>query len=207
MSSDFNPYAPPLAELDPGPGDSPGYCRDGELLRMTIGVRLPDRCIRCNESAGGRRLERGFFHRPVWWRWVAGLSAGLPFVIVMIDVSSQAMVAFCFALVSVLVADNFVRSKVVVGYGLCTRHRRLRSGLRGGFVVTWILLIGLAAAGANDVRAAEQWWFWTIAVAMFVLAIAASMTYRFTLVQLAKDQIWLRGIGRPFLVSLPALNE
>jgi len=207
MSVDFNPYAPPLAELDPGPMDSPGYCRDGELLRMRVDVRLPDRCIRCNESAGGRRLKRSFYRRPVWWRWVAGVSVSLPLVVFLSGIDSRGIIVFWVALISLVVADNFLRKKVVVEYGLCTRHQRLRSGVRGGFVVTWVLLIGLAAASAGGIRAAEHWWFWFLAVAMFVLAIAASMLYRFTLAQVVGEQIWLQGTGRPFLISLPALNE
>jgi hypothetical protein len=207
MSADLNPYAPPLADLESGSADGPGFWRDGELLRMGIGVRLPDRCIRCNESAGGRRYERSFYRRPLWWRWVAGVSLSLALLVSLGGIDPRAMTVFWLVLLGLGLVDSFVRRKIDVGYGLCRRHHRMRAGLRGGFFATWILLIGFAAGGLSGFHAVEHWWFWALAVAMLLLAIAASMIYRFTLARAEAEQIWLRGTGRPFLNSLPAVNE
>jgi hypothetical protein len=41
MSVDFNPYAPPVAELDTGLAEGTGLYRDGELVRSRCGCRVP----------------------------------------------------------------------------------------------------------------------------------------------------------------------
>jgi hypothetical protein len=205
MSGARNPYAAPKADIGAVPAAGTGVCRDGKLVRLGIGGSLPDRCIRCDGPAQGYRTERAAFWRPRWWRvsmWVA-----VPVLFIVSGIDPMVMIAFWVAVVGFAVADIFVRRKVVVEYGLCDRHRRLRAGVMGGFVASWVLLIGFAAAGAGDFRAAEHWWFWAIALAMFALAIVASLLYRIRLARITEDHVWLRGAGRRFQEALPVASE
>ena len=83
--SEHNPYAPPVAEVEAGPAEGMGLHRDGKLVRMGIGARFPDRCLRCNQPAASHRAERSLDWRPPWWRWTVGLSLLLLFVVSGVD--------------------------------------------------------------------------------------------------------------------------
>ena len=67
--STHNPYAPPQSEIEPPLSGWVGTYRDGKLVRMVVGGRLPDRCVRCNALARGYRIDRVLYSRPAWWRW------------------------------------------------------------------------------------------------------------------------------------------
>ena len=69
--SDFNPYAPPQAEIVDRNlilGEKGDLWRDGKLLLIRKGAELPDRCLKCNEPAEGYRLKRTLsWHPPGWY--------------------------------------------------------------------------------------------------------------------------------------------
>lgn len=203
--STYNPYAPPVSEVDAGPADGTGIQRDGKLVRMGIGARFPDRCLRCNQPAANYRAERSLYWRPPWWRWTVPLS--LVFLFVVSGVHPLVTGLFLLAVVGFTVADIFVRRKVVVEYGLCERHRRVRSRVMSAFVVSWAVLLGFAAALASGSATIPPWVFLPVMLTMFVLAIVASALYRIRLVRVGGDHMWLRGAGRPFYESLPAATE
>lgn len=59
--ADINPYAAPqhgIVVNPPAVDPSGGVWRDGKLLVMHKKAVLPDRCVKCNQPAGGRRLKR-----------------------------------------------------------------------------------------------------------------------------------------------------
>lgn len=201
----FNPYAPPVAEVEAGPADGAGLHRDGKLVRMGVGARFPDRCLRCNQLAANYRVERSLYWRPPWWRWTVGLS--LVFLFVVSGVDPLVAGLFLLAVIGFAIADIFVRRKVVVEYGLCERHRRVRSGVMAVFVVSWVLLLGSSAVLASGSDAIPPWTFLPLALTMFALAIVASVLYRIRLMRVTEDHMWLQGAGRPFYENLPAAPE
>ncbi len=205
MNNTYNPYAPPQAEIDAAPPDRVGTYRDGKLVRMVVDGRLPDRCVRCDGPAQGYRIERALYWRPSWWRWVIWLS--LPVLFVLSGIEPLLMAMFWLVVIGFVLADIFVRRKVVVEYGLCERHRRLRTGVLAGFALSWVVLISLAAAGAIGIPAVQYWWFWLTALVMFALAAAASLLYRVRLARLTEEHLWLQGTGRPFYQALPAVAD
>jgi hypothetical protein len=200
----YNPYAPPVAEVDAGPPDGDGLHRDGKLVRMGVGAPFPDRCLCCNKPAANYRAERCLYWRPARWRWTVGLSLVILFVVSGID--PLVTVLFLLAVVGFAIADIFVRRKVVVEYGLCERHRRVRSGVMGAFVANWVLVLGVPAVLASGSDAIPPWSFLPVAAAMFVLAIVASVLYRIRLIRISGDHMWLQGAGRPFYEGLPSAN-
>jgi hypothetical protein len=203
--SAFNPYAPPVAEVDAGPVDGSGLHRDGKLVRMDAGARFPDRCLRCNRPAANYRAERSLYWRPVWWRWTVGLSLVLLFVVSGVDPLVSGL--FLLAVIGFAIADIFVRRKMVVEYRLCERHRSVRSGVMAAFVTSWILLLGVSGVFASGSDVIPPWAFLPLALTMFALAIAASLLYRIRLVRMSDDHTWLQGAGRPFYEGLPAAGE
>ena len=199
-----NPYAPPVADVE-APPDGADLRRDGRLVRMGIGARFPDRCVRCNQPAGGQRVERSLYWRPAWWRWTTGGSLLILFAGSGMSVFLSAL--FVLFLVGFVVADIFVRRRVVIELGLCERHRKRRAGAMVAFVTSWVLLIGLSVAGVSGARTVEEWWYWVLALAMFVLAMVAGLLYRVRLARMTDDHMWLGGTGRPFYEALPAAHE
>ena len=198
-----NPYAPPVADVD-APPDGAEPRRDGRLVRMGIGARFPDRCVRCNQPAASYRVARSLYWRPTWFRWTAVV------VLLVLFVASGASVLvsglFVLSLAGFAVADMFLRRRIVIELPLCARHRRLRAGVMAAFVASWIVLIGLSVAGASGLRAVEQWWYWAGALAMFLLGIVAALLYRVWLSRLTEHHLWLGGAGRAFCEALPAVG-
>ena len=202
--SAYNPYAPPAAAVDAGPADGAGLHRDGKLVRVGAGARFPDRCLRCNHPAANYRAERSLYWRPVWWRWTVGLS--LVFLFVASGVDPLVSGLFLLAVIGFAIADIFVRRKMVVEYGLCERHRRVRAGVMAAFVTSWVLLLGVSGVLASGSDAIPPWAFLPLALTMFVLAIVASVLYRIRLVRMSGGHTWLKGAGRPFYEGRPAAH-
>ena len=122
--NELNPYAPPAADVDSVRSESAhGFWREGDVLVMASGqsVVLPDRCIHCNQPAGGFKLKR-----TVYWH--------NPALYLLIVIS---------ALIYVIVA-LIVRKSVRLEVGLCQRHRsRRRLGLA-------LLFVGLLSPFVHD---------------------------------------------------------
>lgn len=59
-ASDFNPYAAPRSFAPVEVPLDEGLWQTGQLLLMRKGTDLPDRCVKCNAPADGRRLRRAF---------------------------------------------------------------------------------------------------------------------------------------------------
>jgi hypothetical protein len=179
---DYNPYAPPASDLEPGPGQSSGggaYAwRQGDLLLIhTHGGALPDRCVVCNAPANGYRLRKTFaWHPPEYYLTV--LAGVLIYVIVAM----------------------FTRKTAALALGLCEQHRvRRRNALIvawGGFALSFVLMF----VGATNDSAALML---GSVVGMGVLPIVGGLMARVASVSKIDDgHAWLR-VGRPFLESLP----
>lgn len=121
--ADINPYAAPQHEVVVSPlpvETSGGVWRDGKLLVMHKQAVLPDRCVKCNQPAGGRRRKRSLsWHHPGYFLLV--LASVLVYVIM--------------ALV--------VRQTAKIEIGMCEIHRRKRWQ---AIATSWLLvLIGILA--------------------------------------------------------------
>ena len=136
--SDFNPYAAPKTDLvadGPSPEDTDDIWRDGKLLVFRKGAVLPDRCLKCNEPAGGYRFTRNVsWHEPNW------------IILILLGPLIYIIVALC------------IRKQAKVSAGLCERHRRLRVR---AIAIGW--LAGLGGIGVIVLGASNEWPAVTIA--------------------------------------------
>jgi hypothetical protein len=119
---EFNPYAPPKAEviLDPFALAESGVWRDGPLLVMTKDAELPDRCLKCNLPTGGWKLRRKLSWHPYYWYFL-----------------------ILFHIIIYIIVALIVRQKATVMIPLCEAHRRRRSR---AIAVGWLLGLGGIAA-------------------------------------------------------------
>lgn len=195
MSTDFNPYAPPAAQLLPTaprlPNDD-GLWRQGKLLVLQKGAVLPDRCLRCNAPAPGRRLKRTlYWHAPGWYAFLIPIFSCLSFLLYVI-------VAMC------------VRHTARVEAPFCAAHRAKR---RRAIALGWLGAlagIGLLVYGASrpnvfgeddDVRTACMA---AGAVTFFVSAIAGAIASNYLPVKrIDKHFVWLKRVSPEFLAPLP----
>src|SRR4051794_37594891 len=102
---EFNPYAPPEAEVVHAPSgrDEGGVWRDGLLLVMSKDGELPDRCLKCNLPAHGWRLKRNLSWHPQGW-----------YLLILLHVLVY------------VIAALIVRKKATIMVPLCECHRRRR---------------------------------------------------------------------------------
>jgi hypothetical protein len=205
MRNEIDPDGPPQSQALSAPAEGSGPYREGTLVRLEAGGRLPDRCIRCNRPAEGRRAECSVFWRPVWWRWASWSSLTVLFF--MGGAAALFINLFGIAVLAAVVADIVLRRKFVIDYGMCSGHRRLRTGVIASCAVSWVVLIGLVGAWWVGYRAAQYWWFWVVVVAAFALSVVASLLYRLRLKRLTADYMWLQGTGRPFYQGLPVATS
>lgn len=176
----------PLAKLEyqnPNRVEGSGtYWREGRSLRVVDGAELPSRCVKCNSSVEVEMRKRTLYWYPQW-----------TFLLIFLNILIFAVVAMC------------VRRKVSLTYGLCARHRMLRTwGMLGGFggVALGIVLLILAAnyAGANG----PETWIYIAALVVIVGAIAAGliMAHIFRVEVIRNGSAWLRGVSKDFLETL-----
>jgi hypothetical protein len=181
---DFNPYAAPRSEIAPddshltGEG---GLWRDGPLLMIRKGTELPDRCVKCNGTAGGYRLKRTLSWHPSYW-----------FLLVLVSPLIYIIVALC------------VRKTAKVAVGLCERHRSAR---RRAIAVGWLLSlagIGLIVLSGYDIP------FLNLAgIGVLVGGILFGIIRSQVLVPKRIDQnfVWLKKVSPEYLAALPRFGE
>jgi hypothetical protein len=182
---EFNPYAPPKADLSSGPEpESNGVWRDAALLIMTKQASLPDRCLKCNQPAGGWTLKRKLSWHP--WYWFL-------------------LIFFCNVIIYVIVA-LVVRQTAVVLVPLCEDHRRRR---RRAITVGWIL--GLAGVGAMVIGGSSQdeafaGIFMLVGLVLFIVGAIYGIVGAQTAVpqKIDKRFVWLKKVHPDFLAGLPS---
>jgi len=167
---------------------------------------LPDRCVICNDAAGGKRVTQKLYWSPFAWKLFA-LSA--PFVAITIGLMTETwwMAALFWPLVIVLVIANFfVRKSLRVELGLCERHRRIRSVLR---VLSIACIVGLVASiwSIGSDYEYNYLLLWGSIGGILLLAVMQSFTgiRTLTLKELSDQHAWLARTGKPFRAALPEL--
>jgi hypothetical protein len=152
--------------------------RADRRLVMRPQTPLPDRCVKCNEPAGGYQLKRQlYWHHP-----------GL-YLLILVSLLVYAIVALC------------VRKKALIHIGLCERHRKQRGYVIAG---SWLAVLGglvMLIAGLSNSSG-------SLAVTGVVLLLGGAIfgAIRGPMVSAAKiekDFVWVRGPGQAFLAELP----
>jgi MFS family permease len=180
---EFNPYAPPKADLSFGPDpESNGVWRDAALLVMTKKASLPDRCLKCNEPADGWTLKRKLMWHPQYW-----------YLLIFFNLIIYAIVAM------------IVRHTAVVMVPLCADHRRRR---RRAIAVGWLLSIAGIVAFILGVAIGEQY-SGLIALGasiLFLVGLIYGLVGAQTAVphKIDKRFVWLKKVHPAFLAGLPS---
>lgn len=187
MSTDFNPYAPPAAQLLPaGPRflNEDGLWREGNLLVMQKGAELPDRCLRCNAPAPGKRLKRTLSWHPGGW-----------YLLVLFNLIIYLVVALC------------VRHTAKVAAPFCEMHRAKR---RRAIAAGWIGSLGgiaLAIFGGQAFGGSDSALGICIMLGLvvFLVSLIGGVIASQYLVpkRIDKHFVWLKKVSPEFLAPLP----
>ena len=185
--SDVNPYSPPLqASCQPAalPADLVGqalYCK-GRLLVMHRLAVLPDRCVKSNQAAHGRRLRRKlYWHHPA------------VFLSLLLNLIIYVILAMC------------LRKTARIDIGLSDQWYRKR---RRGILIGWLLFLGglaslfVAAAYTTSPNLPGVIFLGVILslIGAFYGLFAARLVVA---ARITDDYIWLKGVHPDFLAELP----
>jgi hypothetical protein len=179
-----NPYAPPIASpanpaiaaMAVGAGSE--IYRDGELIVARDGASFPDRCVRCNDSAGGFRVKKTFYWHPPSW-----------YLLVLLSVLIYAVVAMV------------VRKKASFELALCPQHRKRRRNLIGIGLALPVLALVVVILSEGD--PASVYFLIMGFLVGIVLAIVGAQIL--SPKKIEDGYAYLKGARPQFLSSLPAL--
>jgi hypothetical protein len=180
---EFNPYAAPKADIAVGPhgSEETGCWSDGKLLVMSKNAMLPDRCVKCNEPAGGYKLKRNLMWHSPWYYLVVLLNLIIYVIVAMI-----------------------VRYTAKVYIPLCRRHKSRR---RWSIAAAWLsvlLGIGIMIGGAGSQEYSS--YFISVGVVVFVAGVVLGVAGSQTVVaaKIDKHFVWLKKVHPSFLADLPS---
>lgn len=158
---------------------SPGLWRDKSKLVMSKDASLPDRCVKCNEPAGGLRLKR----RLAWHH---------PALYILIFV----------ALLIYLIVALILRKTATVEIGLCEDHMAKR---RKAVVVTWLLVL-LGVCGFIGSLVSNDGTYALIGVVLLIAGIIYGIVAARVVAPAKIDDrfVWLKGVNEDYLDALPA---
>lgn len=177
------PYATPVA-FQPA-----GVWRDGATLVAHRNATFPDRCVKCNAAADGKRWNRKlYWHHPAFYLLI--IFPGLLIYVI---------VALC------------IRKSAKVSVGLCRKHRAVR---RNGILLGWLIgLLGISGMIGSvmvaDVRiyrnSTVPLWMLLGGIALFLFGLIWGMIRSRVVAPTRIDEqyVWLRGAGPAFLGELP----
>lgn len=181
-----NPYAAPRAMpfLDVENAEvGEGIWRDGHLLVVQKGAVLPDRCIRCNAPAEGRRLHRQlYWHHPMLYclHFLGG-----PIV--------YALAAVC------------VRQQAAIDVGICPRHNAARTQ---SIVACWLIALASLTVMVIDILNGNPLPFvFLLALLAFLLDLcyAARLSRLIVADRIDADYAWIKKVDPAYLAELPSL--
>jgi hypothetical protein len=166
-----------LAEPEDG-----GVWRQGKLLVMHKRATLPDRCVKSNRPAHGRRLKRDlYWHHPAIYLTI--------------------LIALVYIILAVV-----LQKRAVIHIGLSSEWfaKRRRAILIGwGSVLVAIAMVVLGIATANEYSHALA------LIPMSPLVFLVGTIYGLVAARMvapkriADDYVWLKGVHPDFLASLP----
>jgi hypothetical protein len=191
--ADINPYAAPQHDVVVDPlviEPSGGVWRDGKLLVMHKQAVLPDRCVKCNQPARGRRLKRSLsWHHPGYF--LAVLAGVWVYIIVAL----------------------FVRHTAKIEIGMCDVHRRKRWQ---AIATSWLLVLtGILAifGGGTLIDAPANILAWLGPWLIFggIASFVGGLIYAVTVVppvapqKIDKEYVWLKKVDLEYLAELPPI--
>jgi hypothetical protein len=152
--------------------------RMDRTLVMARETALPDRCVKCNAPANGRRLRRRLsWHHPAIY-----------------------LIILCGLLVYVIVA-LIIRKQAVIEIGLCERHWTKR---KWSILIAWMMVVGglglLAGGVAGGSTMDGALGAVLVLAALFYSAITTPMV---TAKRIDDKHVWLGGVCRRYLDTLP----
>jgi len=152
--------------------------RHKKTIVMGKNASLPDRCVKCNAPATTKRLKKNlYWHSPV------------VYILVLVNILIYALVA------------TLVRKKAKIDIPLCKKHSSRRKIC---ILVTWVLSLTSIALIIGGI-ATEIWILVTIGTLLFVggMIYAAIVTPVISTRKIDKEYIWLNGVCKEFLDTLP----
>jgi hypothetical protein len=167
-----DPYAPPKSAMGAAPG-TPCW-REGKVLVVPAGGKMPPRCVKCNAAATLGKAQTYSWHHPAYYLFVVGY------------------------VVTYLIVAAFAFRRASIAVGLCPRHRR-RYHLQGVAAVGLLLLsVGmLMLAGEHELFGMGS------LVAFIGAFVFANIRARFLrAVHINDARARLKGCGPAFLDSL-----
>lgn len=199
-------FAPPKAVLT-RIDQVGGVFAAGKLVRMERDGSLPDRCVACNQPADGHRLSRTAYWTRATIRWLLiAVPFLLPSVVMLAGAPIGAMLFWPLALLMVIV-NAFVRKKVTIDLGECSRHARMRSAVHAGTIACTILTVVLAAVSLtnHDYDAIILPVMFAMVPVMLILALVHGQlgAQKVALARVDGHLLWLRGCGSAFRDALP----
>jgi hypothetical protein len=171
-------YGGPSTFNADGPWQSEGVWREKGQLVMRKDATLPDRCVKCNGPANGKRLTKKYqWHNPIWYSLL--LCGALPYLIVAL----------------------IVRKQVQLSLGLCEQHfaKRRTAILIGSLVTVLSFVMFIAGVGLKS-PVVTLLGFPLFFFGLFYLVF--SMT-PIAIQKMDDHYVWLKRINKDYLASLP----
>jgi hypothetical protein len=194
IMSDANPYTSPenceevsLATAADVEQWVRGLYRKGNQLVMHKMARLPDRCVKTNKPAGGRRVCRHFVwvHPLVWLSLPLG---GVPFLILAPLLRKE-------SIIYVALSEDWLNNR---------RHARKIGwwlGLIGAAIAVPFYAI-LASTDGQSLWAAGPLAL-SVAATLGAIIYSSMASYMVRPVRITDDYVWLKGVHPDYLADLP----
>ena len=182
---DINPYAAPRSFIPLEAAPEGQLWQTGKLLLVRKGAHLPDRCVKCNAPADGRRIKRAFsWHPPAYFLLVL---AGL----------------IIYVIVAII-----VRQTITLQVGICYEHAARR---RWGILVGWCsFLAGLALMGLSLMLESPEELQLLLCVGLAILVAGPIYgLWRSQIVwvrKIDKEYAWIAGVCNEYLAQLPLIE-
>lgn len=175
MSTEFNPYAPPKAQVEHAPIEA--IWRDGATLLLRPGTALPPRCVKCNLPAV----------QPIKARWVSWHSPWL-YVFLLLNIIIYAIVA------------SAVQKREKIAPGLCSAHvQRRRKVIAGAWLGVFASLAIIVLAMKFDQLVLGVVGVITLLLAIVLGIVGSRIVYA---IRIDKDLVQLKGCEEAFLQSI-----
>jgi hypothetical protein len=166
----------PASAGAPWQGD--GVWQQKGQLVMRKDATLPDRCIKCNSPANGKRLTKRYqWHNPIWYS--LAICGALPYLIVAL----------------------IVRKQVTLSLGLCEQHfaKRRTAILIGSLVTVLSFVVFIAGVGLKS-PVVTLLGFPMFFFGLFYLVFSISPI---AIQKMDDNYVWLKRINKDYLASLP----
>jgi len=160
---------------------SEGVWRSGHILVMRRGAQLPDRCIKTNQSANGKRFKATlYWHHPAIY------------LLMLFNLLIYAIVAIA------------VRKKAIINLGVTEGILRKR---RRVILGSWI--VGLTGVILLFVELSVQSYQFVVLALFLILGGLSWGIAGSTLVKVERmedDYVWIGGVSKDYLALLPEWN-